>query len=109
VPAGGSVGYNATWTATQDCELAILNIGYADGYMRGFSGRGKARADGGELPVVGRVSMDLTAIAVDAAPDLGEGDWVELDFDLPRAAQQSGLSQYELLTSLGSRYERIWA
>jgi alanine racemase len=40
VAAGGSVGYNATWTAEHDCELAILNIGYADGYLRGFSGRG---------------------------------------------------------------------
>jgi alanine racemase len=109
VAAGGSVGYNATWTAEQDCELAILNIGYADGYLRGFSGRGLARADGAELPVIGRVSMDLTAISVDAAPQIGEGDWVELDFDLPTASQQSGLSQYELLTTLGSRFERIWS
>jgi alanine racemase len=109
VPAGGSVGYNATWTADRDCELAILHIGYADGYLRGFSGRGRAWADGVELPVVGRVSMDLTAVRVDAAPHVGEGDWVEIDFDLPRAAEQSGLSQYELLTTLGSRYERIWS
>jgi alanine racemase len=52
--------------------------------------------------------MDLTAIAVDALPELREGDWVELDFSLPSAAGQSGLSQYELLTMLGSRYERSW-
>jgi alanine racemase len=109
VPAGGSVGYNATWSAQEDCELAILNIGYADGYFRGFSSRGVALADGVELPVVGRVSMDLTAVRVDAAPQLGDGDWVEIAFDLPRAAGQSGLSQYELLTSLGSRYERVWS
>jgi alanine racemase len=109
VPAGGSVGYNATWSAQEGCELAILNIGYADGYFRGFSSRGVALADGVELPVVGRVSMDLTAVRVDAAPQVGEGDWVEIAFDLPRAAGQSGLSQYELLTSLGSRYERVWS
>ena len=109
VAAGGSVGYNATWTAQDDCELAILNIGYADGYLRGFSNSGRAFAGDVELPVVGRVSMDLTAVRVDAAPELGEGDWVGIDFDLPRAAQQSGLSQYELLTTLGSRYERIWS
>jgi alanine racemase len=84
VPAGGSVGYNATWTADGDSELAIL-------------------------PVVGRVSMDLTAVRVDATPQLCEGHWVEIDFDLPRAARQSGLSQYELLTSLGSRHERVWS
>jgi alanine racemase len=109
VSAGGSVGYNATWTAAQDCELAILNIGYADGYLRGFSSRGTARAGDAELPVVGRVSMDLTAIRVDAVPEVGEGDWIEIDFDLPRAAAQSGLSQYELLTCLGERYERLWS
>jgi len=111
VPAGGSVGYNATFTADVATEVAILNIGYADGYLRGFSGTGRARAarDAPWLPVAGRVSMDLTAVRVDAAAQLKEGDWLELDYDLPGAAAQSGLSQYELLTGLGSRFERIWA
>jgi alanine racemase len=53
--------------------------------------------------------MDLTAICVDDAPALREGDWVEIDFDLPGASRQSGLSQYELLTLLGQRYGRIWS
>jgi alanine racemase len=108
VEAGERVGYGGTFTAERPCELAILNIGYADGYLRGFSGTGRARVAGGFAPVVGRVSMDLTAILVDDAPDLAEGDWVELDYDLPAAAAQSGLSQYELLTTLGSRFQRIW-
>jgi alanine racemase len=108
VGKGRGVGYNATWTAPQDCELAILNLGYADGYLRGFSSRGTARFEEVGLPVVGRVSMDLIALRVDAARDLREGDWVEIDFDPPQAAAQSGLSQYELLTTLGSRFERIW-
>jgi alanine racemase len=106
---GASVGYNATFTADADAELAILNIGYADGYLRGFSGTGRARIGDGFAPVVGRVSMDLTAIRVDAASDIAEGDWVALDFDLPAASVQSGLSQYELLTTLGSRYQRLWS
>jgi alanine racemase len=111
VEAGGSVGYNATFTAGAACELAVLNLGYADGYLRSFSNAGRARAasDGPWLPVTGRVSMDLTAVRVDAAPELKEGDWLELDFDLPAAAAQSGLSQYELLTTLGSRFERVWS
>ncbi|HVQ08020.1 MAG TPA: alanine racemase [Allosphingosinicella sp.] len=108
VGAGGKVGYGGTFTAAEDCELAILNIGYADGYLRGFSSRGRARVGGTWAPVVGRVSMDLTAIRVDAAPEVAEGDWVELDYDLPEAALQSGLSQYELLTTLGSRFKRSW-
>jgi alanine racemase len=106
VPQGHTVGYNATWTAQQDTEVAILNIGYADGYFRGFSDTGAAGE--GRFSVIGRVSMDLIAINVDAEPDLDEGDWVSLDFDLPSAAQQSGLSQYELLTSLGHRFDRVW-
>ncbi len=106
---GDTVGYNATFTADREMELAVLNVGYADGYLRGFSGAGRARLETGFAPVIGRVSMDLTVICVDGAPDLTEGDWVEIDFDLPRAAAQSGLSQYELLTALGSRHQRLWS
>jgi alanine racemase len=108
VPAGGKVGYNATWTAEQDTEVAILNIGYADGILRAFSGVGRALADGRALPFLGRVSMDLIAIDVTVAPDLAEGDWVTIDYDLPRASAASGLAQYELLTALGDRFERVW-
>ncbi len=108
VPAGETIGYNATFTAPHDMQVAILNIGYADGYWRGFSGCGTARANGQALPVLGRVSMDLVAIGVDAAPDLAEGDWVAMDYALPAAAALAGISQYELLTGLGSRFDRQW-
>jgi alanine racemase len=105
---GESCGYGATFVAEAETEAAILNIGYADGYLRGFSSHGSAFVGEYALPVLGRVSMDLTAVGVDAAPDLKEGDWVEIDYDLPSASKQSGLSQYELLTTLGSRFERRW-
>ncbi len=108
VAAGDVIGYNATFVAGRPHELAILNLGYADGYLRGFSGTGRARIGGGFAPVVGRVSMDLTAICVDDAPTLEEGDWVEFDYDLPSASAQSGLSQYELMTTLGPRLRRRW-
>jgi alanine racemase len=109
IPAGETCGYGATFTAKADTEAAIVNIGYADGYLRGFSSRGSAFIGELALPVLGRVSMDLIAIGCGAAPDLKEGEWVELDYDLSSAAKQSGLSQYELLTTLGSRFERRWA
>jgi alanine racemase len=109
IRAGESCGYGATFRASADAEAAIVNIGYADGYLRGFSSRGSAFAGEFALPVLGRVSMDLLALGCDAAPDLKEGDWVELDYDLPTASEASGLTQYELLTTLGSRFERIWA
>jgi alanine racemase len=109
IRAGESCGYGATFVAGADTEAAILNIGYADGYLRGFSSKGAAFVGEYALPVLGRVSMDLIAVGCDAAPELREGDWVEIDYDLPTAAEASGLSQYELLTSLGSRFERRWA
>jgi alanine racemase len=105
---GESCGYGATYNAQEDTEAAVLNIGYADGYLRSFSSHGSAFVGEVALPVLGRVSMDLLAVGVDAAPDVKEGDWVEIDYDLPTASRQSGLSQYELLTTLGSRFERRW-
>lgn len=109
VSAGATIGYNATYTAPRDMDVAIINIGYADGYFRGFSGNGTVHYDGAALPVLGRVSMDLVAIGVDLAPDLNEGDWVTIDFALPAAAVSSGMSQYELLTGMQGRYDRCWS
>lgn len=108
IPEGESCGYGATFLAQENTEAAILNIGYADGYLRGFSSHGSAFAGEFSLPVLGRVSMDLLAVGCDAVPGLKEGDWVEIDYDLPSASKQSGLSQYELLTCLGERFERRW-
>ena len=106
VPAGETVGYNATWTAPADTEVAILNLGYADGYRRALSGLGAAMVEGVRLPVLGRVSMDLLAIDVTVRPDLAEGDWLTMDYDLATASAASGVSQYELLTGLGRRFGR---
>jgi alanine racemase len=108
IKAGETCGYGATWRAEADTEAAIVNIGYADGYLRCFAGRGSASVGGKNLPLIGRVSMDLIALDANAAPDLREGDWVTLDYDLPTAAEASGLSQYELLTGLSDRLERRW-
>ena len=107
--AGESCGYGATFVAETDTPAAIVNIGYADGYWRGFSAVGSGRFGGALLPVLGRVSMDLIVLGCDAVPELAEGDWVALDFELEQAARQTGMSQYELLTGLGRRFERSWS
>jgi alanine racemase len=52
--------------------------------------------------------MDLLIVDVSARPELHEGDWVDIGYALPEAAAISGLSQYELLTGLGARYDRQW-
>lgn len=109
VRAGETVGYNATWTAEQDTEVAIINLGYADGYWRGFSDCGTARGPGDEvLPVIGRVSMDLVAVDVSSIPSIAEGAWISLADTLSAASVASGMSQYELLTGLGQRFDRLW-
>lgn len=105
VVAGQSVGYGASWVAPRDGDIAILNLGYADGYRRAFKGVGTC--GDGRWPVVGRVSMDLIAVDVTGA-GLREGDWTPVDFDLPTASVATAISQYELLTGLGRRYERSW-
>jgi alanine racemase len=105
--AGETAGYNATYVAPADQELAVLNIGYADGYGRGFSDTGMVFAGDIACPVRGRVSMDLLIVDVSAA-DVAEGDWLTIDYALESAAAASGRSQYELLTGLGRRFDRVW-
>ena len=105
---GDTVGYGATHKCKAPTVLATAAMGYADGYLRSFSGHGIVYAGGITLPVIGRVSMDLITIDATAFPALAEGDWVTLPYNLPDLAEQSGVSQYELLTTLGQRSKRIW-
>ena len=104
--AGDAVGYNATFTASGPMEIGVVSLGYADGYLRCWSNLGTMRAGGAELRVLGRISMDMTVIDLSAAPDLAEGDWVTFDYALLESAAKTGLSQYELLTLLGRRFQR---
>ncbi|MEG8040725.1 alanine racemase [Sphingomonas sp. LR60] len=108
VRAGETVGYNATWRAERDVPVAVVNLGYADGYRRALSSRGCAFAGDVPLPVIGLVSMDLVALDASAAA-VREGDWVRFDDDLVHVAAASGVSQYELLTGLADRFERVWS
>ena len=111
VRAGDSVGYNATWRAARPSRIATVGIGYADGWHRSLSGRGTAFFDGAPVPLVGRVSMDLTTFDVTDHPAMQPGSWLELlgpaqtPDDVARAAGTNG---YEVLTSLGRRFHRIY-
>lgn len=108
---GESVGYGATWTAPTDRRIATVALGYADGFLRSLSGKGTLFHRGRALPIVGRVSMDLVTLDVSAAPDLKEGDWVDVlgpDQDADRLAADAGTIGYEILTGLGARYRRVY-
>jgi alanine racemase len=104
--AGDQVGYNATFTAPAAMRVGVVSLGYADGFLRCWAGRGGFSWQNDRLPVLGRISMDMTVVDLSRAADCGEGDWLSLDYDLPQAAAASGLSQYELLTLLGIRFAR---
>ncbi|SFP42032.1 alanine racemase [Qipengyuania nanhaisediminis] len=105
VKAGEVVGYNATFTAPSEMRIGVLSLGYADGILRAWRGASFRHGDLA-LPILGKVSMDMIVIDLSNAPELGEGDWVELPYHLPDAARQTSVSQYELLTVLGQRFER---
>lgn len=106
IAAGETVGYNATFVAPGNMRIGVISLGYADGYLRTWSGRGLFHNNGRGIPVIGRVSMDMTVVDLSAAPELREGDWLAADYSLPEAAATAGLSQYELLTLLGRRFTR---
>lgn len=113
-----SVGYGATFTAARPSRIAIIAVGYADGYLRSAAAaKGKAPAEvviaDRRCPVAGRVSMDLMAVDVTDLPDGAArrgglatliGDGMPVD-DLAAAM---GTSSYEVLANLGSRYHRIY-
>jgi alanine racemase len=87
--------------------VAIVNLGYADGYRRAMAGYGVARIGDMVCPVIGHISMDLVAIRIDGAA--AEADWTTFECCLPDISAATGVSQYELLTGLSQRFARCWS
>jgi alanine racemase len=111
VHPGESVGYNATWRATRPSRVATAGLGYADGWHRSLSGRTIAYFDGRPVPLVGRVSMDLTTFDVTDYPTAGPGSWLEVlgpNCTPDDVAATAGTNGYEVLTSLGRRFHRVY-
>ncbi|MEO8120365.1 MAG: alanine racemase [Rhodoferax sp.] len=113
VAAGAAVGYGFSWVAPHTSRIATVSVGYADGYLRSLSGRGAAWLDGAALPLVGRVSMDTITVDITALPEEAIGPATLLDLLSPQhtvdeMAARAGTIGYEILTSLGSRYERSY-
>lgn len=104
--AGDRVGYNATFTATNAMQVATISIGYADGFLRCRGNGGAVQHEDRNLTILGRVSMDMVVVDCTHCPDLKTGDFLQIPFALPELAETTGLSQYELLTTLGDRFAR---
>jgi alanine racemase len=111
---GASVGYGATWTATRAAKIAIVSIGYADGYPRAAGGSDAvAMVAGRRCPIAGRISMDLLAVDVTELPDnvARRGDFATLlgeGIGVDELAAWGNTMSYEVLTRLGSRYARVY-
>lgn len=106
-----TVGYGATHQATKPTKIATLAIGYADGYVRSLGNVGTAFISDFEVPVVGRISMDLTTVDVTQVPDALLSSTTLVDLIGPhnpidQIAEQAGTIGYEILTSLGNRFDR---
>jgi alanine racemase len=118
VERGDSVGYGATWIARRPTRLAIISAGYADGYFRAAgSSDGTRGADaiiaGQRCQIAGRISMDLLAVDITDLPHNAArrghmatliGDSITVD----ELAHHYGTIAYEVLTSLGRRYARVY-
>jgi alanine racemase len=113
VAAGETLGYGRTHTLARESLIATLPLGYADGYRRALSNRGRVIVRGRFVPVVGRVSMDLTIIDVTDIPGVSEDDAATLigaDGDLSITAEEvacdTGTISYEITCGVGARVPR---
>lgn len=108
-----TVGYGATWRAEKPTRVATIALGYADGYPRYLSGKGRCYIEGHRVPVIGRVSMDLITLDVSQVPETLTRPGTEVEIlgpnqDVDAFAEIAETIGYEVLTNLGTgaRIER---
>jgi len=115
VPAGQAVGYGGTFVTQHQSRIAVLPVGYADGFHRLLSNRGRVIVRGEYALVAGRVSMDLTTVNVTAIPSVEPGDEVILlgesnakSIDAGEHARLCETIPYEILCSISKRVPRVY-
>ena len=110
VPAGDSVGYGAAWCAQRDSRIAVVAIGYGDGYPRHAANGAPVSIRGQRAVTVGRVSMDMISVDVTDLPEVKVGDVVELWGDtvsIDEVAAFCGTISYELFCQVTARPHRM--
>lgn len=109
---GESVSYGGLWRATRKTIVATVGIGYADGYPRNATGKACVLVRGECRPVLGRICMDQCMVDVTDL-EVRVGDWVEVwgtdKITVTDVAAWGGTVEYEVLTGLGARVERVAA
>lgn len=109
VSTGETVGYANAWTAQRPSIIATISAGYADGLLRAIGNGVTIFANGTPLPVIGRVSMDMITVDVtDIGPEVKSLQLLGPDQGVDDLAACAGTIGYEILTSLGNRYERAY-
>ncbi|MFC0219256.1 alanine racemase [Pseudochelatococcus lubricantis] len=114
IPRGVHVGYGYTFEAPAPVRVATLSVGYADGWLRSLGGRGTVYLDGHRLPILGRVSMDSISVDISSLPEGAVGTDARVELigghqSVDQVADAAGTIGYEILTSLGHRYRRIYS
>ena len=115
LPPGTSVSYGRTHCLAESRRLAVVSIGYGDGFFRGYSNRFSVELRGVTVPIVGRVCMDMCMVDVTEAPEVQIGDAALLYGGEPESAQsvEQGAAlmntvSYELLCALSKRIPRVY-
>ena len=115
VPAGTKISYGGTWEADSAATIATVPVGYGDGYSRLLSNRGQMLVRGQKVPVVGRVCMDLTMLDAGNIDGVETGDQVvvmgsqgDSSITADDIAEQIGTINYEVVTSVMARVERVY-
>jgi alanine racemase len=111
LPAGAPVSYGGTRVLERDSRLAVLAIGYGDGFSRRLSDRFRVELNGQEVPVLGRICMDMCMVDVTQLPEVKVGDVAVVfgpDKPLEEAAALVGTIPYELLCDISLRLPRIY-
>lgn len=115
VEAGTTLGYGGTYRAGGPERWATVAVGYGDGVPRALGNRGHALLKGRRVPIIGRISMDLTVVDISDLPGVRVGDIATLlgtdgreEITLDEMAELAGTISYELLTGFTPRLPRIW-
>ncbi len=110
IAAGDCAGYGAIFTAEHDMRIATVATGYADGLLRACGDGGFGRIGGTRVPIIGRISMDLTTVDLsDVTAPVEPGDWVSfLGEDVGALAETAHTITYEFLVRLGQRFQRVY-
>ena len=115
ITEGESVGYCLTYQAREDMRIAVISVGYADGYSRALSNKGRVLLNGESCPIVGNVCMDMIMVAIPSKLNVKVGDDAILigtqgdnEITVNEIAELTGTIEYEVMTSIGKRVARIY-